>query len=195
MPSKNSEVCRIIENEIRREDAKSLVICVFGKRGYGKSTLSKQIIQLYSKVFIYDSLNEYYDVAVAVSMRRLPKHHHHFRYAFHTTQEGEFDKVCEMIYEAGDMLFVVEECDWFCSANYTSENFKKIIRYGRHRNISILAISRRPADLSRLLTSQANYIISYRQTEPRDIEALEKYGFNGTELCLLGVGQCLCLSL
>lgn len=88
--------------------------------------------------------------------------------------EEEFGIVCDLVYSAGDCLLVVEEADWFCNPTQIVDEFAKILRYGRHRSIHVVAVSRRPAEINRLLTSQASRLVCFRTVEPRDVDWLRR---------------------
>lgn len=87
----------------------------------------------------------------------------------------EFDLIADMVYNVGDCVFVVEELDTFCSPYEISPSFSDVIRRGRHNNIDFIGITQRPHGINRTLTSQANEIISFHQSEPRDIDFLSLY--------------------
>jgi DNA helicase HerA-like ATPase len=46
---------------------------------------------------------------------------------------------------------------------------ENLIRYGRHQDVELIGISRRPAEVNRDLTANANEIYIFRTHEPRDI--------------------------
>jgi len=92
--------------------------------------------------------------------------------------EEAFEKICYYVKIIGNVIFVIEETDLYCSPYYISENLRYIIEYGRHRNIGIIASARRFTALSRYLTSQAHKIITFRQTEPRDLKLLSEFDFD-----------------
>lgn len=48
----------------------------------------------------------------------------------------------------------------------------ELIHRGRHSRVSVLFGTRRPRDVSRLMTSQADVITCFRQQEPADVEYL-----------------------
>lgn len=67
------------------------------------------------------------------------------------------------------LIYAVDEVDKFCSASFVPKSLKDLINYGRHRKISMICTSRRPAQVARELTSQCAEIRCFRTTEPRDI--------------------------
>jgi len=159
---------------------------VLGKRGTGKSYHVKKILESENRYLVYDVLGEYSDGVIFQDISELvifwKNHLDNFRLIYQPLQPiDEFNDICELVWSCGDMLFVVEEIDTFCSSSFISKEFAQIIQRGRHKNISLLGVSQRPFGISRLLTSQAKEIISFQQSEPRDIEYLSAYFGNDVE--------------
>jgi hypothetical protein len=86
--------------------------------------------------------------------------------------EQAFEAVCELAYDYGPMLLVVEEAPLVCRSNYLSPMFGKIVRTGRHRGLDVLWTAQRAGEVSRALTSATDFWIFYSQTEPRDLDAI-----------------------
>ncbi len=80
-----------------------------------------------------------------------------------------------MVYSVGDCVFLIEELDTFCSPYEFSVEFANIIQRGRHRNIDFIGISQRPYGINRTISSQCKEIITFQQSEPRDITFLSMY--------------------
>jgi hypothetical protein len=152
-----------------------------GRRGTGKTTLTKQIIQQdlkESKLLIYDTLGEYElgfpeadNPLTLIDLLECEEK----KIRFNSDNALHFDAVCYALYFTGNITFIVDEIDFYCSPVNIPDNLMKLIRYGRHNGISIIVVSRRPADIPRLLTSQANIIISFKHHEPRDIAYLSEF--------------------
>jgi len=154
------------------------VIIIFGQRGSGKSYLAKKLVEGENRLILYDTLGEY-DNGVALfnvaDFRSFFLEHYRgdFRCIYNPLQpEKEFDAICEYAFDAGDLTFLVEELDVFCSANAVSPAFANIIQRGRHSDISFIGVSQRPFGINRIITAQAKIIYSFKQREPRDIDYL-----------------------
>lgn len=87
--------------------------------------------------------------------------------------EKHFEAVTSLVLAFGKngqgVIYAVDEIDRFCTASHVPPSMKDVINYGRHRKVSMICTSRRPAAVARELTSQCAEIRVFRTTEPRDI--------------------------
>lgn len=72
----------------------------------------------------------------------------------------------------GNTLVVCEEVDLLARPTYEPKVFRQAVAQGRHWGLSLICTSRRPAEVSRLLTSQASDVFCFATHEPRDIQYL-----------------------
>lgn len=157
------------------------VILILGKRGSGKSHLAKTLLQQSKRFLVFDTLCEYKDGVIFENIKDLSDFWaEHIEKDFRLIYQPlnpvqEFDNICKLVWASGNMSFVVEELDTFCSSQNISDSFASIIQRGRHRDITLIGISQRPYGISRLITSQAKEIYTFIHTEPRDIEYLSMY--------------------
>jgi hypothetical protein len=185
---------------------KPFIWCIFGKRGSGKSYLARREIRNLAtnpaNIIIYDPMpsgeyrelcGEKWGFALARNLADLTsiwneqvRAKKNLRLIFWPdgtdSPDGDFLSTFETLarlvkVKTRGTIFVIEEADLFCSANYISPSLRWIVNYGRHAGQSIIAISRRHAAISRELTSQADRVLTFKQSEPRDIAILEELGF------------------
>ncbi len=86
--------------------------------------------------------------------------------------EAEFSEICVEVYDQGNMMFAVEEIPMLSTAGYVPKKFNKIVRLGRHRNLSILYTAQRLSECPRALTSATDVFVLFCHSEPRDLEAI-----------------------
>lgn len=153
------------------------VIVIFGKRGSGKTSLARKLILGRKRLFIFDTLREYKIGLITNDLNEtmdflIQREYRIFRisYSPEIEEKKAFGYVCELLYNMRDLTFLIEEIDYFCSAMATPEVLSKIIRYGRHQDISLITTARRTADVPRLLTSQATEFCIFAHHEPRDLD-------------------------
>jgi hypothetical protein len=77
-----------------------------------------------------------------------------------------------------DFLLVVEEADQFLDPQKKNTPFLRLIRRGRHREISLLCIVRRVPEINKNFRAQCSSIVTFTQTEPDDLDLLSRYGFD-----------------
>ncbi len=155
------------------------VILILGQRGSGKSYLAKSMLKEYNRYLVYDTLGEYEQGVFFNKLDDLKEfwlkvYQDNFRLIYQPTiPRADFDEVCDLVYACGDMLFLVEEIDSFCSAQDISLPFANITQRGRHKDITLIGVSQRPFGINRLITSQAKEVYSFLHREPRDVEYLK----------------------
>jgi hypothetical protein len=167
------------------------VIIICGQRGCGKSTYLNAEIDKFDRVIIYDLLGENLHYETAFNMEqyvaRLNKKQkaHFFVLNFFDpkTDEECFSKICISVNRLHDVLFVVDELDYHCNANYIPKDLAEIIKRGRHQQLNLMVATRRPHEIPRLMTSQVSQFITFRQVEPRDLDYLNSVcSFNKEEV-------------
>lgn len=157
------------------------VIVIIGKRGSGKSYLARSLIQAEPRLLIFDTMGEYVEGVVfdAEEIERFrafwkATYRRNFRLVYRPlVPEREIDELAELVYLLGNMTFVVEEVDCYCTPYQISDPFAHIIQRGRHKNITLIAVTQRPYGIHRLLTSQAKELYIFATSEPRDRDYLK----------------------
>lgn len=157
----------------------NIVTSVVGQKGSGKSTLVKEMIEDYPRVVVFDTMGEYknsiegFDNALREISRVRNKRR--FKIALRIVEDENALRALAIVYDdLPRSLVVVEETSFYCSPSYLPIEIKRFVRYGRHREISQIYVSRRPAEIHRDLTAQSDLIVSFRQHEPADIEYLRR---------------------
>jgi len=154
------------------------IILIFGKRGSGKSYLAKKLVENEQKLLIFDTLSEYIDGVVFEDYDKFAAfwkqvYIHPYRLIYRPLKpDVEIERIAELVFTIGDICFLVEEIDCYCTAYQISESFAHVIQRGRHKNITLIGVTQRPYGVHRLLTSQAKEIYVFNTNEPRDREYL-----------------------
>ena len=155
------------------------IILIFGKRGSGKSYLANKLIETESRLIIFDTLSEYTGGVVFEDREKFfefwrSHYRRPHRLIYQPLQpDREIEEIAGLVYALGDITFVVEEIDCYCTSFQISESFAHVIQRGRHRNITLIGITQRPYGINRLLTSQAKEIYIFNTNEPRDRDYLK----------------------
>jgi len=167
------------------------VILLTGVQESGKSTLAKKIIahisKEYERTVIFDLQDEYdWNVLVtsAKELRDIIIEEKEQNIGVQITDFEEAERIFGVIWDSPDTLLVIDEAEVFIEklTNARTSYFHKILSFGRHEHIGLLAIGRRPVELNVYLRAARTTLITFRLNETQDIDRMEKNGFNRTEL-------------
>lgn len=177
-----------------------MITCIFGKRGSGKTTLVRGLVASCDRLFILDPLAEYTtrfglqfhninDLINHVMHLSNPRRDA-LHYCFYPPGEMQgADYLLRVSEIVQNCTVVLEEIDLICSAAYIPPYLSNSIRRGRHFNVDLICVSRRPAEVPRLLTSQAQRFYLFRFTEPRDLKYIADTFDNDTADRVSSLGQ------
>lgn len=157
------------------------IILIIGKRGSGKTYLARKLIAEHQRLFIYDVMSEYTEGVIfgpedwptlAAFWKRV--YRRPFRIIYRPIEdEAEMQVLARLIYALGNVTFLVEEVDTVAQSYSIPYMFRRIIRRGRHRDITLIGVTPSPYGIHRDLTRQAKEIYIFRTNEPRDIAYLK----------------------
>lgn len=96
-----------------------------------------------------------------------------------------FEKICKNVYNEGNKVLIVDECDLY-APNFGTPLFKvegdkwfgEIVHRGtgiHHRNLGVIAITRRPASLHKDILNFASHLFIFQLDGERDIDAVRHY--------------------
>lgn len=160
------------------------IIACAGRKGSGKSTKAREILQQMKRLFIYDTMGEHrwcpdsfdeLDQAVIYLMESFTYEDGFMaRYVPEADdEEADFSEVCNVVYEQGNMMFAIEEVAMLgCSPNHSPKKFKRLMRLGRHRNVDMLYTTQRLEEIPVSLRSATDVFILFAHSEPRALDAI-----------------------
>ena len=148
---------------------------IVGKRGTGKTSLARKFISDHRGiVFINDFIGEY-DGNPFRSRTEITELKSGSTWCYRSPA-NDAHEFCEVIWQAGKtgqhILAVFDEVDVY---GKTDNSIAWIYRYGRHRNISAVAISRRFYDLPVIIRSLTHEWYLFTITDERDIKYISGY--------------------
>jgi len=157
------------------------VIVIFGKTGTGKTTYATREIKKHNRTVIVDPKIEYDNGLIFYSFVDLAQFYidykpDEFSFICRFDNSVDIESLFKFVEVVEDIFLVVEEAEIYISPYAKQSNFLRLIRYGRHHNISILAIARRASELSTDLKAMTTKIVSFKQTLPLDIKIMESFG-------------------
>ena len=164
-------------------------MCVFGRKGSGKSYWIKQHlakIPARQSLWVWDPVSEYAGPAAEVPLRG-GSLFHSMRAMLEAAKAGklgkrvvlqapraEFDTFCTFAYRTGRVTVVVDEINLFCSPSKCPAPLLELLRIGRHAEVDLIFAARRPAEVSRDLTAQSDKTVVFKTIEPADLEFFSK---------------------
>ena len=157
------------------------ITVVSGQRGRGKTTLVRELIRSAPRLVVMDMLQEY-DYPPVYSLEELQswvkrgvRDAPRFRVAVRCGQ-SDADEVLRAIWTLAPLMLVLEEADLYSKgAGQPSDGLRYLIEYGRHADITMIAVTRRPAHVARSLTANAHYCGIFATVEPRDKQYWKGY--------------------
>jgi len=161
---------------------KNEVILITGQRGQGKTTYVKNQIGIYSRIILFDLLGEFTYYETAYNLREFfeklsaVKDENFFILNYYNpkTSEEDFHVICEAINRLNDIMFVVDEIDYFCSSRSIPKQFDEIVKRGRHQGLNLIVATRRPHEIPIIIRSQMTSLITFRQIERNDLQYLKE---------------------
>jgi hypothetical protein len=162
------------------------IIGVVGRKGVGKSTFSKEFLLPHiPRLFVYDTMGEHrwipdtfeeQDKAVIYLMESQQYETFQARYVPEVDdEEKDFSEICNIVYEQGNMCFVIEEVVMMgCSPNFAPPKLRRVTRLGRHRNLDVIYTTQRLEECPRLLTSATDVFVIFSHTEPKSLDRISE---------------------
>ena len=138
------------------------VICIGGMRGTGKTTLAKHIASKFEACVIFDPLGQYSEFSDT--------------YVPRSSSLEEFDSIARMVWQRGNTVFVVEECESFLGERMNLSPYAfRIVLQGRNRGIGLIAVTRRIANLSKTVFSLSDHVYLFRFFSPNDVKYCSEF--------------------
>lgn len=99
-----------------------------------------------------------------------------WKVAYHNDHlNDDFPALCEAVYRMGHVLLVIDEVDWFTSPSYIDEAFERIVKYGRHVQVTTMTACRMPtSEMHPLIRKLAWEMYCFAVDEPADVDYLRK---------------------
>lgn len=156
------------------------IVAVMGASGSGKSASIKQQIRRGKpkRLIVFDPMGEYGNLAapagslqaVAASARGRA-----FAMSFRpdaARAAAQFDLLCKIAYAAGDCWLVVDELALVTKPSWAPPGWADCSMRGRHRGMTVIGASQRPASIDKHFFGNATLIRTGRLNFAADIKTL-----------------------
>lgn len=163
----------------------SLTTLFIAQRGMGKTILAKSVTASTSRLIVIDTFCEHTRGIVFYRIRDALRHMNNraFRIIYRpmTSTDRDIRYLFYGALAAGDVTILVEEISQYCTAFKMTPGLEESIRMGRHRRCRVAATTQRPADVHKLVLSQADLYLG-RMFETNDIRYLSAFYENADKL-------------
>jgi len=155
-----------------------MIISIFGKKGSGKSILSKNyMLSTGGKVIFLSPVESIAMKHTEIwSIEQIPSYMDTMRpgdiLLIRLADVDAIDLVCAYaIYLDNGFTIIIDEVDKYKKSVEVLDG----IHYSRHFNINLIGNTRRYVDMPRLFTSQADEMCIFQTNEPRDMQYIKEY--------------------
>jgi len=159
--------------------AANFIIGAVGRRGSGKSTCVRSIASTCPRVAVLDICAEHDWVPNRIRPADWPRFvawslsRSRFAGAMVPDQlDEDLPVFADTVFDRGDLVVVLEELPMYSQPQYLPPQLDRIIRLGRHRAVSVIWTAQRAAEVPRRVTAATDAFVLFRQTEPRDLDAI-----------------------
>lgn len=149
---------------VNRFDGKQLII--LGAKGSGKTTFAKKLCDFYERHLVFDINHEYVGYN-----RYIPSDY---------SQKGLSEElellIKKIIVKKKLDLFVIDEADMVIPNKSTiTEGQRTLLNLNRHYGLTVVFITRRPAQINTNCYALSNYIVCFKLIDERDINRIASY--------------------
>lgn len=174
-------------------------IIIFGNQGEGKTVWAKSYARHQKRLLVFDPVADYTFVDYATPPDEwqpgvINGGLKSFR--FGTYYQEELPLFAHTAFAAGDCTFLIEECALIFKRGEELHDWAKpLVFMGRHRRVNLVLVAQRATKIPIDIRSQANRIITFKQTEPNDVSALGERMGNNVENEIPSLQKLHCLDL
>lgn len=170
------------------EFEKTDCITIVGRRGCGKTTLSRRVQSNWAKQVVLDPVGEYSDGLIFNSLDSFSKkmielkenNAQAFRLIFRFNPENEdhetmMNAVLRVCYAFGNLQVVIEEVQYFTTTGKIAPYLKTCLFMGRHKGLSMVFVTQRPGQLNKNILSQSRHVFAGSLHDQNDIGYLANF--------------------
>jgi hypothetical protein len=170
----------------RGPELRNRVIGIAGRKGSGKSALTREILKHCMREFVFDTMGEHTWVPekfnsldeawVYIAMHGGDPQPFQGAYvaedAGDESLDTDFAEICTAVWESGNMTLAVEELPMLSEPNYVPPAFNRLVRLGRHRSVNILYTGQRLSECPRRVTAATDIFALFHTSEPGDLDRI-----------------------
>lgn len=163
------------------------IALIFGMKGSGKSHLARKLLETESRKISVDVMRETTRGAIVKTLPDALEYLRRVRFGrfsviLRTLDPEEELALLEFLTHGEpdnpplpDVTAYIDEIDRLCNPSQIPDSIFRLVNYGRHFRVSLIAAARRPNRVHRDLTANADRIFIGKLHEPRDADYLREY--------------------
>lgn len=158
-------------------------IFLAGKTGSGKTTLAKKMLYpMYTRRVYWDIKLENSDLLTSSSLATTPeellssikKGKVSILYQPRSLEPYDFNRICEILYNAGNFTLFVDEVSKVCTPSWIEPWHDEIMTRGRGRGVGIVNLTQRPRRCHNTVISEAEHFFIFRLQLETDIAKVKE---------------------
>ena len=170
-------------------ELQNVIVGIIGRKGTGKSTISREILKPARRLFIFDTASDH--AWVPDTFTRIDEAYVFLFYqgtsgaefvARYVPEEEEeedslvrdVNEISKVIWEIGNITYAIEELPMMSSPQWAPGKVNRLFRLGRHRAINLVYTGQRAAELPRRATGATDIFILFHTSEPGDLDRIEE---------------------
>lgn len=154
---------------------------MLGQSGSGKSSWVQKRLREIPRFILWDTLGEYKNFDIVETRRELVEYVDArgsglIQVVFNCVNEDEetaLNFTCRLAVAIEHICLIVEEVDAYATPASLPGDLRALLKRGRHAGVDLIFISRRPAEINRLITAQSRRFVCFRMAEPSDIRYMK----------------------
>lgn len=156
------------------------IIIVAGRKGCGKTYLTKKIVAGCRRLIILDSLHEYDAGLISITPDQVYEalKNPQYRVIYRPCDDnvGDMPVIDWISYLAMDrrnMTLVIEEADRYTNDKYLSEGLRQLVHYGRHYSVDMVFVTRMIQRIRSDVSAQADDILVFQMQGETSLKYLK----------------------
>lgn len=171
-------------------DADCSYVAVFGMKGMGKTTLARAVYKARiraggSGVWVAGAGGNDDLGTVARSSGEAARIIHRaleadrpFSVVVQPGWEPELEELWRVVYETGNVLLALDDCQDFANASYIDRDLSKLVSWGRNAEVDLITTVRTPPELHKQIRGNLDVAITFRQRSRSYAEDLNREFFD-----------------
>ncbi len=167
----------------------NFIMCVYGKKGSGKTYFTEYFIKQLNRVIVYDTMRNFdKDFEIIYSIKKFEKLVSEiadnevikFRISLRVSQDY-FERVNRLLLNLKDFTYVVDEIQVYVTALSIPHYLNVLITESRHFQINQIYITQRPSRIPAIIMANADYLAIFETHLKKDLDTFSTYKYTDTE--------------